>query len=87
MLTRANTHAQDDRPGAAGSALLAADHVSISFRGKPVLETVSIAVHEGEIVTLIGPNGAGKTTLARVLLGLAAPTSGRVVRRPGLTVG
>ncbi|MBT3071653.1 ATP-binding cassette domain-containing protein [Rhodomicrobium sp. Az07] len=87
MLTRAADGAHDRTVSAPGSALVAAEHVSISFRGKPVLENVGVAVHEGEIVTLIGPNGAGKTTLARVLLGLVAPTSGRVLRRAGLTVG
>ncbi|MBI4724930.1 MAG: hypothetical protein HY765_08130 [Rhodomicrobium sp.] len=47
------------RSGAAGvEALVAASDVSLAFRGKPVLDRVSIAVHPGEIVTLIGPNGA-----------------------------
>ncbi len=76
------------KKGTAGlEALAAATDVSLAFRGKPVLERVSIAVHPSEIVTLIGPNGAGKTTLARVLLGLAAPSQGSVMRREGLRVG
>ncbi|WKW49877.1 ATP-binding cassette domain-containing protein [Rhodomicrobium lacus] len=87
MLTRATDVARDHALPTSGSALLQAGDISISFHGKPVLENVSIALHEGEIVTLIGPNGAGKTTLARALLGLAAPTSGHVLRRTGLTVG
>ena len=65
----------------------AAIEVSLSFRGKPVLDRVNIGVHPSEIVTLIGPNGAGKTTLARVLLGLAVPSQGRVLRQAGLRVG
>ncbi len=67
-------------------ALAAASNISLVFRGKPVLDRVSIAVHPGEIVTLIGPNGAGKTTLARVLLGLV-PARGTVTRLPGLRIG
>lgn len=67
--------------------LAAASDVSLSFRGKPVLVRVSIAIHPSEIVTLIGPNGAGKTTLAKVLLGLVTPFQGGVRRREGLRVG
>jgi len=86
MLTKpeAGTGAQV-APGT--GALVAASDVSVSFRGKPVLNYVTLAVHAGEIVTLIGPNGAGKTTLARVLLGLAPPGSGSVTRIPALRVG
>jgi zinc transport system ATP-binding protein len=72
---------------AGGAALVEAKDVSLTFRGRPALDRVSIAVHPSEIVTLIGPNGAGKTTLARVLLGLAKVGSGQVTRREGLRLG
>lgn len=72
---------------AGGAALVAAEGVSVAFRGKPALDGVSIAVHTCEIVTLIGPNGAGKTTLARALLGLAPVSAGWVMRKPGLRIG
>ncbi len=41
------------------------------------LAEVSLAVEEGEFVTIIGPNGAGKSTLLKVILGEVAPYSGR----------
>jgi zinc transport system ATP-binding protein len=81
------------RPGEPGSdaaealALVEAIEVSLVHRGKPVLDRVSIAVHEGEIVTVIGPNGAGKTSLARILLGLNPISGGELKRRPGLRIG
>ena len=42
------------------------------------LAGVSLAVDEGECVSIIGPNGAGKSTLINVLTGALRPTSGRV---------
>ncbi|MFF0578257.1 ABC transporter ATP-binding protein [Streptosporangium saharense] len=40
---------------------------------------VTFDVHAGEVVSIVGPSGAGKTTLLRILAGLLAPTSGRVL--------
>jgi ABC-2 type transport system ATP-binding protein len=42
------------------------------------LDGLSLALYPGEVVALLGPNGAGKTTAIRLMLGLAAPTSGQV---------
>lgn len=46
------------------------------YRGKTVLDQLTMAVPEGSIFGFLGPNGAGKTTALRLLLGLARPTSG-----------
>ncbi len=42
------------------------------------LDGVSLAIAEGELVSIVGPNGAGKTTLVNLLTGLLPPTSGQV---------
>ena len=67
--------------------LVEAVGVGVRIGRHELLTGVDLELVEGEILSLIGPNGAGKTTLVRVLLGVLRPTAGRVVRRPGLSVG
>jgi branched-chain amino acid transport system ATP-binding protein len=52
--------------------------VSKHFGAFRALEDVSIAVGEGEFVSVVGPNGAGKTTLVNLVTGLLVPTHGQV---------
>jgi zinc/manganese transport system ATP-binding protein len=80
--------------GQAGQELLRLDGISVRLGGREILRDVSFTVRAGEFTGLIGPNGAGKTTLLRVILGLQAPTSGRVLlngrprpRRGGRLIG
>jgi ABC-2 type transport system ATP-binding protein len=63
--------------------VLVLDKVSRTFRGfrRRAVEAVrelSLEVRRGEIFGLLGPNGSGKTTTIQMVLGLLAPTSGRV---------
>ncbi|MBD8492173.1 zinc ABC transporter ATP-binding protein ZnuC [Pseudomonas syringae] len=67
--------------------LIRLEQVAVTLSGQSVLDNIALSVSPGEIVTLIGPNGAGKTTLVRAVLGLLAPTSGSVWRKPKLRVG
>ena len=55
---------------------LAVSGVSKRFGGVRAVEDVSVAVGQGEIVSIIGPNGAGKTTLLNIISGLFQPNSG-----------
>jgi lipopolysaccharide export system ATP-binding protein len=48
------------------------------YRGRAVVNKVSVEVHPGEIVGLLGPNGAGKTTTFYMVVGLTTPDSGSV---------
>jgi ABC-2 type transport system ATP-binding protein len=48
------------------------------FGPKLAVDGVSFHVDHGEIVGLLGPNGAGKTTIINMVLGVLAPTTGRI---------
>lgn len=49
------------------------------YRGRTVVDGVSIEVHPGEVVGLLGPNGAGKTTTFYMIVGLVRPDGGQVL--------
>ena len=49
-----------------------------TYKGRSVVDGVSIEVNQGEIVGLLGPNGAGKTTSFYVIVGLVRPNEGTV---------
>jgi branched-chain amino acid transport system ATP-binding protein len=51
------------------------------YQDIPVLQDLSFAVDEGEIVTIVGPNAAGKTTLLRTISGLFRPSAGQIIFR------
>ncbi|HEX4947486.1 MAG TPA: LPS export ABC transporter ATP-binding protein [Blastocatellia bacterium] len=57
---------------------LRAENLRKSYRGRRVVNNVSIVVSPGEIVGLLGPNGAGKTTTFYMVLGLERPDAGRI---------
>ncbi|HKD02264.1 MAG TPA: LPS export ABC transporter ATP-binding protein [Terriglobales bacterium] len=58
---------------------LATDEIGKSYRGRRVVNGVSIRVEQGEVVGLLGPNGAGKTTSFYTIVGLIPPDTGRVL--------
>ena len=57
---------------------LQASSLSKSYRGRKVVNEVSLVLKRGEVVGLLGPNGAGKTTTFYIIVGLIAPENGQV---------
>jgi len=57
---------------------LAATGVGKTYKKRPVVRNVSIALRRGEAVGLLGPNGAGKTTTFYMIIGLIRPDTGAI---------
>jgi putative spermidine/putrescine transport system ATP-binding protein len=55
------------------------DSLTKSFEGKHAVDNVSLKIPQGEFWCFLGPSGCGKTTLLRMVAGLEAPTSGRML--------
>src|SRR6516164_2383177 len=53
--------------------------ISKTYRGRRVVDDVTLFVQQGEVVGLLGPNGAGKTTSFYMIVGLISPDSGRIL--------
>lgn len=74
MLSRSNTP-NHLRPIPRG---LMVEHLSKTYKNRPVLRDVSLRIDRGEAVALLGPNGAGKTTCFYMISGLLAPDGGMI---------
>src|SRR5215212_7346255 len=76
--------------------VVVAESLTKRFGSLTAVNGLSFSLEPGTITGFLGPNGAGKTTTLRMVLGLAAPTSGRALvfdrpyaelERPALRVG
>lgn len=54
------------------------NNIKKTYKGRGVVQGVSVEVNQGEIVGLLGPNGAGKTTSFYMMVGLVKPDEGQV---------
>ena len=59
-------------------AILSANNLAKSYKGREVVKDVSIQVETGQIVGLLGPNGAGKTTCFYMIVGIVAADKGNI---------
>ena len=75
---RAAQRSKPPIPHRASTSVLEGVRLVKSFKGRRVVDEVSVQVAQGEIVGLLGPNGAGKTTTFYLITGLIRPDAGRV---------
>jgi branched-chain amino acid transport system ATP-binding protein len=67
--------------------ILEVDNIHTYYGDSHILQGVSLAVNEGEIVAIIGPNGSGKSTTMRSVIGIKTPSEGAVRYQGTNTVG
>jgi lipopolysaccharide export system ATP-binding protein len=65
--------------GTENEVVLATRKLSKQYRGRKVVDGVSMRISAGQVVGLLGPNGAGKTTSFHMILGLVTPDDGQVL--------
>ena len=59
-------------------SLLKAQHLKKTYKGRVVVNDVSLEIESGSVVGLLGPNGAGKTTSFYIIVGIIATEAGNV---------
>ena len=66
--------------------LLSAEHISINFGSRQLLNDVNFYLNEGDKTGIIGINGTGKSTFLKVLSGITEPDEGKISRNPNVQV-
>jgi NitT/TauT family transport system ATP-binding protein len=92
MITDDNQEHDAVRQHSERTTIVEVSHVTKTFTSPdgsplPVLDDISLNLHEGEIVALLGRSGSGKSTLLRCIAGLISPTTGEVKYRGTLLDG
>ena len=66
--------------------LLSAEHISINFGMRQLLNDVNLYLNEGDKIGIIGINGTGKSTFLKILAGAMEPDEGKISRNPNIKV-
>ena len=59
--------------------ILSTADLTKSYKGRKVVDGISLSIAQGEVVGLLGPNGAGKTTTFYIIVGIISPDAGQVM--------
>ncbi len=68
----------EERTGAMKAGTLRTEGIKKTYKGRTVVNSVSLHVEQGSVVGLLGPNGAGKTTTFYMVVGLVRPDEGTI---------
>ncbi len=61
--------------------------LTLSFGGFTLLDSINFHISDGEHIAIVGKNGAGKSTILKLILGLEAPSSGRIMKPSDISIG
>lgn len=64
--------------------ILECKELSFAYEGRTVLENVNFSIESGDYLCIVGENGSGKSTLMKGLIGLKAPSRGKIIHGDGL---
>ena len=67
--------------------MVSIDDVTVAYGGFVLLDGINFHISETDKIGLVGRNGAGKSTVMKLIMGLQNPTSGRIDKPSGLTIG
>ena len=76
---RTKTDAAEKIRNQAEACILGLSHLTVGYRGVPLVSDMNVAVKKGSVLALIGPNGAGKSTVLKTIAGQLPPVGGEVV--------
>ena len=60
------------------TTLVTCRDVAFSYEGRTVCEQINMDIHAGDYLCIVGQNGSGKSTLIKGLVGLKAPSAGKI---------
>ncbi len=67
--------------------MISINDLTVSFGGTTLLDNIGFHINDRDRIGLVGKNGAGKSTILKLIVGLQAPTSGKILKPSGLKIG
>ena len=67
--------------------MISIDNLSVAYGGFVLLDKINFHISDNDKIGLVGRNGAGKSTIMKLIMGLQSPSSGRIDRPSGVSIG